>query len=141
MAVRGDRRDHGHSEQPSDGQDDVEHRLTVTRFVQFVQTRNLRPDFLRRDERELEHTPRAAVLIHAGDKIAAVMAGAREQLRRRIAALIGAISAVNVSLALDALRGNQRVSRRSAAVMGEIVVGLGFPIVVQLILLGAFLAH
>jgi hypothetical protein len=74
-----------------------------------VRTVVIGADLLRRDERELEHTLRAAVLIHASDTIAAVVAGARGQLPRRTAALMGAISAVNVSLALHALLGDQRV--------------------------------
>ena len=59
-------------------------------------------DLLVRDKEVRDHALRLALLIHASDVAAAVVAGARRQVPLRSAATAAAISSVNTALALVA---------------------------------------
>ena len=75
-----------------------------------IRTVLLGVDLWRRDDQAREHAVNVAVVVHASDACAAVVAGVKHQLPRRSACTAAAISTVNVVLALAARpRGGRNI--------------------------------
>jgi hypothetical protein len=88
---------------------DAERSVVYALRLFGIRTVLLGADLWRRDDQAREHAVNVAVVVHASDVCAAVVAGVKHQLPRRSACTAAAISTVNVVLALAARpRGGRR---------------------------------